>query len=138
MKYRSRILVFAVAVSIIGLGISYPSLILFIKYPRVDIVGTVDYTALPESEIMLIHGPKYFFIPDEKEGEKLKGVTPERLTLVSNRLSPELEGKKVRVLGTFVPHYQDYLSEILRPPWAASIGDPGGPVIVVRDIHVLD
>ena len=115
----------------------YPSLVLLIKYPSVDITGTIDYTGLPEPESSEYHGFRFLFIPDESERSKLSVDSRfDLLTLWPNNLDPSLDNKIVRIRGTFIEDYSQYLRDIFLGRGLST--SPVGPVIKITNIQVLD
>ena len=78
----------------VGLSITfvvsfYPTLVLWINYPSVDITGTIDYTGLPEPDLAPIHGFLFMFIPDESERSKLSVDSRFELVMLwPNNLDP--------------------------------------------------
>ncbi len=87
---------------IVGLSITfvvlfYPTVVLWVKYPSVQITGTIDYTGLPEPEGIPIHGFNYLFVPDQGEIRDLFGNPfPDLITLQGSEFDPDLDGKRVR------------------------------------------
>ena len=147
MKHKS-IIVVSVSVIVVGstlflayFSLLFPfySIVLWLKYPSVEIVGAVDYTGFPEPEGRPIHGYRYLIIPEASEMTILEGSGTDRVTLWGNRmglLNPEYEGKKVMVRGIFIENYQRYLSETFQ--LAPSINPGGGAVILLRDIQIIE
>ena len=125
----------------VGLSITFvvsfdPTLVLWINYPSVDITGTIDYTGLPEPKLNFDGGLRFLFVPEESERSKLSVDSRfDLLTLRGADLDPTMDGKNVTVRGIFVNDYSKYLRESFQGRLSST---PTGPVIIVRNIEVLN
>ena len=136
MRRTVIVITIIVRLSLTFVVLFYPTVVLWVKYPSVDVIGTVDYTGLPEPDLAPIHGFLFMFIPDESERSKLS--LDSRFDLVMlwpSNLDPRLDDKIVRIRGIFIDDYSTYRRETFQGRGLS--GGPSGPVILVSNIEPL-
>ncbi|QQG39553.1 MAG: hypothetical protein HYS81_04200 [Candidatus Aenigmatarchaeota archaeon] len=101
--------------------------------PLATYEGIVDYTGIPKTELIPIHGYEYYLATDQNVRLRLweEGV-PEADYKI---LSPALEGATVRATGRLIDDYMAYKMSKGGPITSA---DPEGTVLLVSRIEVLE
>jgi len=133
---KRKTAVIIVGLSIFSVALLYPTIMLWTKYPSVDITGTIDYTGIPEPEIREYHGFRFLFVPEESERGKLPVDSSFDILTLTGNLDPSLDGRNVRIRGTFIEDYSQYLRDTFQGRGLSS--QPVGPVIKVTNIQVLN